>query len=132
MFGRLRILVLLLLSAVVCHAEEMRDAIEWIPNDAVIVAEVSEPRAVLDLLAGEEACAAITGLPIYEGLAANPKFTEFVNAIKMLEASMDMGWRTAIKTLTGGGITVAVCPDDTVVMIIDAEDERTASVRPDP
>ena len=47
MFGIFRILLLLLLSAVVCQAADMPDAIRWIPRDAIICVEVSEPRAVL-------------------------------------------------------------------------------------
>lgn len=125
MFGNFKISLLLLLSAVVCQAADMPDAIRWIPRDAIICVEVSEPRAVLEALADDEACAAITGLPIYKGLASNPKFKEFVNVIRMFEVSLEMDWRTGLGKLTGGGITLAVCPDDMLVTIIDAEDEGT-------
>jgi hypothetical protein len=56
-------------------------------------------------------------------LASQPKFQEFVNGIKFLETSLETDWRSGLARLTGGGITLAVCPQDTVVAIIDAEDE---------
>ena len=41
----------------------------------------------------------------------------------------ELGWRVHLHSirsyekLTGGGITFAICPEDTVILIIDAEDE---------
>jgi len=97
---------------------------EWIPQDALISLELSRPRALLELLAGEKTIAAVTGLPMYQRQASNPKFNEFVNLVRFLEATLETDWRTGLAKLTGGGITLAVCPEDTVLLIVDAEDER--------
>jgi hypothetical protein len=99
-------------------------AIQWIPRDAVISLELSRPKSLIDLLAGEKAIAAITALPLYRQQASNPKFQEFLNIINFMETALGTDWRTALKKLTGGGITLAVCPEETVVLIIDAEDEH--------
>jgi hypothetical protein len=98
-------------------------AAQVVPQDAVICLQVSRPKAILDLLAGKEMTQAVTSSPFYQGLSSQPKFKEFLNGIKLLETSLETDWRTGLARLTGGGITIAVCPQDTVVAIIDAEDE---------
>ncbi len=97
-------------------------AIQWIPQDAVIVLELSEPRALLEVFTNDEATAAVTALPLYQEQASNPQFKEFLNIINFIEVTLDTDWRTGLAKLTGGGITFAVCPEDTVLLIIDAED----------
>jgi hypothetical protein len=99
-------------------------ATEWIPQDAVICVELNRPQALLDLLTGEKMTSAVTGRAIYKKQAMNPKFMEMVNVIRFIEISLDTNWRKALAQLTGGGITLAVCPQDTVVAIIEAKDEQ--------
>ncbi|MBC8471121.1 MAG: hypothetical protein H8D56_16795 [Planctomycetes bacterium] len=99
-------------------------AIQWIPEDAIIVLEVTRPKALLEAFCNDEATAAITALPLYKQQASNPKVQEFFNIISFIETTLDTNWRTAIEKLTGAGITLAVCPEDTVFLIIDAEDEQ--------
>ncbi len=98
-------------------------AAQWVPQDAVICLHVSRPKALLESLTGKEMTRAITSAPFYQGLASQPKFQEFVDGIKFLETSLETDWRTGLARLTGGGITIAVCPQDMVVAIVDAEDE---------
>lgn len=97
-------------------------AIQWIPQDAAIVLELSEPRALLEVFTNDKATAAVTALPLYKEQASKPKFKEFLNIINFIEVTLDTDWRTGLAKLTGGGITFAVCPEDTVLLIIDAED----------
>ncbi len=104
-------------------AQSPPPAAQWVPQDAVICLQVSRPKALLGLLTGKEMTQAVTSSPFYQGLASQPKFREFLNGIKLLEASLETDWRTGLARLTGGGITIAVCPQDTVVAIVDAEDE---------
>jgi len=99
-------------------------AIQWIPQDAAIVLELSEPRALLEVFTNDKATAAVTALPLYKEQASKPKFKEFLNIINFIEVTLDTDWRTGLAKLTGGGITFAVCPEDTVLLIIDAEDEH--------
>jgi hypothetical protein len=99
-------------------------AAQVVPQDAVICLHVSRPKAILELLTGKEMTQAVTSSPFYQGLSSQPKFKEFINGIKLLETSLETDWRTGLGRLTGGGITIAVCPQDTVVAIVDAEDER--------
>ena len=98
--------------------------IQWIPQDAVISMELTRPRALLDLFAGEKAVEFITSLPAYQKQTSNPKFREFLGIVAYLESTLGTDWRTALAKLTGGGITFAVCPEDTVILIVEAEDEQ--------
>jgi len=104
-------------------AQSPPPAAQWVPPDAVICLHVSRPKALLEFLTGKEMTQAITSSPLYQGLASQPKFQEFVNGIKFLETSLETDWRTGLARLTGGGITIAVCPQDTVVALVDSEDE---------
>jgi hypothetical protein len=98
--------------------------IQWIPQDAVMSMELTRPRALLDLCAGEKAVEFITSLPAYQKQTSNPKFREFLGVVAYLEATLGTDWRTALAKLTGGGITFAVCPEDTVILIVEAENEQ--------
>ena len=122
--GLILALILLVFAAQnTMAARTLPPAIQWIPKDAVISLELTQPKALLELLSGEKATAAITALPLYQKQASTPKFKEFFNLINFMEISLGTDWRTGLAKLTGGGITFAVCPEDTVLLIIDAEDE---------
>ena len=117
------VLLLAVLTLQTAVAEQtLPPAIRWIPQDAVISLELLRPKALLELLTGEKATAAVTALPAYQKQASTAKFREFLNLINFLEITLDTDWRTGLAKLTGGGITFAVCPQDTVLLIVDAED----------
>jgi len=116
-------MILLLLLTVTVWAQTPA-AIQCVPPEAVICVQVSRPKVLLDLLTSREMTDAITAIPLIQPQLSSPKFTEFANVIKFLETTLETDWRTGLAKLTGGGITLAVCPQDTVVAIIDAEDER--------
>jgi hypothetical protein len=117
-------ILMVLVLQVVTLGQTLPPAIQWVPQDAVISLELSNSKALLDFLAGEKMSAAITALPLYQKQMSNPKFQEFLNVIKFMETALNTDWRTALATLTGGGITFVVCPQETVLLIIDAEDEQ--------
>jgi hypothetical protein len=98
---------------------------QWIPEDAVLVAEVSHPKGLLDLALDPKAAEAVTSLPAYQSLAAQPGFKQFVGVVKYLEAMAGSDWRTALRKLVGGGVTFAVEPQGTLWLIVDAEDPKT-------
>jgi hypothetical protein len=105
-------------------AQTLPPATQWIPQDTVISLELSQPKALLEIFAGEKAIAAVTALPVYQKQVSRPQFREFLNLIEFLETTLDTDWRTGLAKLTGGGITLAVCPEDTLILIVDAEDEH--------
>ena len=114
----------LLMFQTAMAAQSLPPAIQWIPQDAVISIELSRPRALLDLFAGEKAIKFITSLPVYQKQASSPKFKEFLGVVSYLETTLGTDWRTGLAKLTGGGITFAICPEDTVILIVEAQDEQ--------
>ena len=128
MFAKFRLVLILTLAVFVLQSvsagQTLPPAIRWIPQDAVISLELAQPKALLDLLAGEKATAAITALPLYQEQVSKPQFQEFLTLLGYMETELGTDWRTALAKLTGGGITLAICPEETVVLIIDAEDEQ--------
>jgi hypothetical protein len=106
----------------VTAAQSTPAARQWIPRDAVISLELARPKALLDLLAGDKMVDFVTSLPVYREQTSNPKFRQFLAVVDFMETALDTDWRTAIAKLTGGGITFAVCPDETVMLIVDTED----------
>lgn len=116
--------LLLVLGQEIQAAQTPAPPTEWIPPDAVICVELNRPKALLDLLTGEKMTRAVTGQAIYQKQAMNPKFMEMINLIRFLEISLDTSWREGLAQIMGGGITLAVCPNDTVLAIIEAEDEQ--------
>ena len=116
------LIILTLQTTMVAQSSPL--AIEWIPQNAVISLELSNSKALLDLFAGEKAIEFITSLPMYQKQMSNPKFREFLGIVRYLEGMLGTDWRTALKKLTGGGVTFAICPRETVIFIIESEDEQ--------
>jgi len=115
--------VLLIVFGLQTASAALPPAAQWIPKNTVISLELSKPKALLDLLTGKEAAAAVTALPAYKSLMSTPQSQELLNMIGFIEGTMGTDWRTGLAKLTGGGITFAVCPEDIALLIIDAEDE---------
>ncbi|MBN2138585.1 MAG: hypothetical protein JW720_12330 [Sedimentisphaerales bacterium] len=116
--------VLSVLFAVQSPVRAIPSAAECIPKNAVISVEIARPKALLEFFTGEKVTKALTALPAYKNLTSTPKFSELQGIIGFVEATLQADWRTGIAKLTGGGVTFAVCPDDIVVLIVDAEDEQ--------
>lgn len=128
MFKTLRTKLIPLLAIFVfqttVNAKTLPPANQWIPRNSIVSLELSDTKALLDLFAGDKAVEFITSLPVYKEQTSNPKFREFLGIVRYLEASLGTDWRTALTTLTGGGITFAICPEDTVILIVEAKDEQ--------
>jgi hypothetical protein len=88
----------------------------------VVALELARPKTLLELFAGDRAIAFVTALPAYKEQASKSGFQQFVNIVRAMETELGTDWRTALGKLTGGGITLAVCPDEIVMLIVDAED----------
>ena len=119
-------MLLCLCLVVMCQAvgavESVPSAAHWIPQDAVVCIELSNPRALIDMLTHETALDTLKELPVYKNRQDNSGFNEFLAGVTFIEAALETPWKEALGALTGGGITFAVCPEDTVILIVDAED----------
>ena len=120
----LTLMLVVFVPQMVTAGQTLPPAIQWVPQDAVIAVELSDSRALLDLFAGDKAIKFITSLPVYQKQASNPKFKEFLGVVRYLETTLGTDWRTGLAKLTGGGVTLAICPEDTVILIVEAQDEQ--------
>ena len=95
-------LALLVLWPVSAHSSEpLPPAASWVPQDAIAAVELSDPKAVLDLVLDPKLVEAVTALPAYEGIAAQPGFQQFQQVVKFLEVSLDTDHETGLRKLVG-------------------------------
>jgi len=105
--------------------EPLPPASQWISPDAIVVVEVSRPKALLDVALDPKTVEAVTSLPAYQTLAAQPGFKQFSGVVKYLETMVGSDWQTTLRRLVGGGVSFAADPQGTVWLIVDAEDPKT-------
>ena len=82
-------------------------ALEWLPQGAVSVLRVAQPGALLDLAESVKLLEAVKGLE---------------QVLAPLTGPLKTDWKSALRRMAGGGITYAVYPGDTSVVIVDASD----------
>jgi len=95
-----------------------------IPQDALIVLEVSDPKLLLDLLLGDRFIGAVKASPAFKEQASGAEFKQLQNAVEFVEARLDDDWRGILRKLSAGGVTFAVGPDKTTLLIVDSGDEK--------
>lgn len=93
-----------------------------VPQDAVVVIQVTEPGAILDVLLHPKLVETITATPGYKQAAASQGFRQLRNTIEFLEGRLDTKWPTALRKLLGGGVTLALGPGQNALLIVDSED----------
>ncbi len=118
----------LLLLAVVLwfgpHTVSARSvASRWLPAETMITLELRDTAPLIDLLAGADMQRALKTLPAYQSLQQDKGYLEFQALVKFLELALEMEWRDALQQLTRDGVCLAVCPQEQVVLIVEAADE---------
>jgi hypothetical protein len=113
-----------LISLQALAAEPVPPRVDCVPAGAVLVAELSRPEAVLDLVLCKQVVDAVQNTPQYKYQAEQPQFQQLLQWIRIAEASLGTDWQTALRKLTGGGITLAVTSGGGSLLIIDAKDEN--------
>jgi len=118
----LTLLLLVLLGGRAWTAERLPPVSQWLPQDAVLVLEISHPKAILDLAMNKKLMAAVSALPNYEKLVSQQGVQGFFNGVKALAGQVGVDWQTGVRKVVGGGVTLAALPHNTIVLTIDAED----------
>ena len=103
---------------------ELPEAAAWIPSDAILTLEIAEPRALLDQLLDGEIADVVTSIPAWKVGVGSPEHRELMEGVRYLELTLGTEWRRGLAELTGGGITLAVGAKETVLLIVDADEER--------
>jgi hypothetical protein len=109
-------------SPMAVGAEPLAPAIKWIPNDALLVVELTNPEAFLETVLGPEAVSAVTSHAAYKHLTSQEGYQQFEQGLRFIEASLGTDWQNGIKQLLAGGVIFAVRPDESVSLIVDCAD----------
>lgn len=116
---------LILVACSVCMlagAEPAPPPTRLIPPDALIALDVTQPRAVLNLLLDPRFIAAVKSSPVYQRQSSQEGFAQFSAVVAYLESSLGTDWKTAVGKLVGQRVAFALLPGDALVLTIDAED----------
>jgi hypothetical protein len=113
-----------LLSARVEAAPATSPAASWLPDDTLIAVEVTQPKAILDLALSAKATAAVTGLTAYQKLSGQPGYQIFRFLVNYFQANLGADWKTTLRQLSSGGLTLAVLRDRGALLIFDADSEK--------
>jgi len=118
--------MLILAGVCLCRVETVKalsSASRWLPTETILALEVEDTKPLIDLLAGQDMLRTLETLPAYQSLMQQKGTLEMQALIKFVELALEMEWREVLGRLTRGGISLAVCPQDRVVLMIDAQDE---------
>ncbi len=122
------IVPLLILSAIPTVAAHAADApppaSQCIPADAVIVVNFAKPKAALDLILQPKLIEAVESSSVWKAQTANKGFKQFRSLVRLLERRLETDWQSIIRRLTGGGVTWAVGPGKSNLLIVDALDTK--------
>jgi len=97
-------------------------AAEWVPRQAVLVLNVRDPKAILDLALRPALIEAVASSPAYKAQAATEGFQQFQDLVAAFENRFKADWKTILRRMSGGGVTWAVGPNQGHVFLLDALD----------
>ncbi|MDP6637263.1 MAG: hypothetical protein QGG42_20390 [Phycisphaerae bacterium] len=118
-------LIMALIPLATAHgADPPPPADRWVPSGALIVVNISKPKAALDLILRPKLIEAIEASPQYKEQTANKGFKQFRSLVRLLETRLDADWQSIVRRLIGGGATFAVGPRKSSLLIIDALDTK--------
>jgi hypothetical protein len=123
--SRLRVILLLAICALpslpAVAGEPLPPASQWLSPETVAVLEVTRPEALLDLVLHPKLMDAVTSSPAYKQQEKTEQFKELQRHRENIEEFLERDWQPAVRELLGGGVTVAVGPQETAVLMVDAQ-----------
>jgi hypothetical protein len=123
--AKLASLVPLFFIAFSIHGEDLPPVTQWIPADAPIMVEVSEPMALLGPLLSPEFSKSVTA--VLENGKPNPKLLQFQVVVGSLALQLGTDWRTGLRRLASKGLSFCVGPSGATLLAADGEDEKLLS-----
>lgn len=116
------LLVAAVLTARVSSADELPPAAQWMPAGALVAVEVSGTADLLDLALSDGMVDTVSAMPPVQQKKQDGGLDQFKTIVGYFEANLGTDWKTAARTLLGGGATLALYPDKTVLLIVDGKD----------
>ncbi len=96
----------------------------WIPQEVAFALEIQRPKALFDFFFNPRIVSAVTSMPAYETLLSQPNFKEVQGMVQVLEARLGTDWKSALRRIFSGGLTVAVDLSGASYLVVEADDSR--------
>jgi len=112
----------IVMGGVAAALQAAQPAEQWLPQDAVLVVHIAQPAALLDLAADLKIPEAIAASQSSQKQPANSDWQNLLRFGDALGAKLGTDWKGLLRKLTGAGITYAVYPRDTNLVMFDAQD----------
>ena len=112
----------IVMGGVAAALQAAQPAEQWLPQDAVLVVHIAQPAALLDLAADLKIPEAIAASQSPQKQPGNSDWQNLLRFGDALGAKLGTDWKGLLRKLTGAGITYAVYPRDTNLVMFDAED----------
>jgi hypothetical protein len=104
-------------------ADELAPAAAWIPDSAILSLQIAKPKQLIERAFDPRVVAQIQALPQYKAaMAEDQRNGGPLSRIRDFQADQGMQLRTLLEKLVGGGITFAVGPQESYLLIVDSED----------
>ena len=103
-------------------AETPAPAVECVSPEAVVVLNVAKPKAVLDMALRPKLVEAVKSSAVYKDAAAKPDFGPVKFIVNFAERQFKTNWQTVLGRGVGGGVTWALGPGGSSLLIVDALD----------
>lgn len=103
-------------------AAEQPAAKEWVSPDAWIVAEITRPDVLLERAFSDDVVAVATSLTAYKEAMAKQETQQAMFLVNYFKGRYDSDLPTLLRKLSGGGITLAVGPNESNLLIVECED----------
>jgi hypothetical protein len=98
-----------------------------IPDDAILVLRVTQPKALIERAFDQRVVQFVQSLPPYQQAMAQAETQQVLTMVKFFESKYKADLPTMIGKLVGGGLTLAVGPNESNLLIVDAEDAQMLS-----
>ena len=121
---RLALAVLAPLSGLAWAGDGPVPATTLIPDDAVLVVRVTEPKALIARAFDQRVVQLVQSLPPYKSAMAKTGTQQILTMVNFFQTKYQADFPTMLGRLLGGGITLALGPKDSALLIVDAEDTK--------
>jgi hypothetical protein len=88
-----------------------------------MVVEITNPNPLMDLLFSPQVTQRVSDSDYYKDLQQDEKFRGLLTLVSFLEARFGKDWKELLADLAGGGITLALGPEERSLAIIESRNE---------
>jgi hypothetical protein len=99
-------------------------ATSLIPDDVVLVLRVTEPKALIDRAFDQRVVQFVQSLPPYQQAMAKDETKQAVTMLNFFLTKYEVDLPALLERLFGGGVTLALGPNDAALLIVDGQDEK--------